>query len=247
MFLVSAEAVMKCDICAQRWRELSNGCGISWHQAMGEHLRIPRLNSCREIEREWKNTSGYQVYTNLEGEENRKVAIYISNTIDPLVMEVKSDTNYTESVWLKVALRRNHLYCQIIQTMWSSPDDTTWLWILAYFNWRRLQLRWDWLDHMDHFQASRPPKSEVSRHMQLVERSEKWQLQFNFVKCKVLHLGRNNRCLAYKMGDIELHSTKVEKDLGVYVVEELKFHQHISFAVNKSSRMMWLIKKHSHV
>ena len=74
--------------------------------------------------------------------------------------------------------------------------------------------------------------------MQLVERSEKWQLQFNFVKCKVLHLGRNNRCLAYKMGDIELQSTKVEKDLGVYVDEQLKFHQQIRFAVIKSGQML---------
>ena len=47
------------------------------------------------------------------------------------------------------------------------------------------------------------------------------------------------------MGDIELHSTKVEKELSVYVDEELKFHQHISFAVNKSSRMLCLIKTFS--
>jgi len=45
------------------------------------------------------------------------------------------------------------------------------------------------------------------------------------------------------MGDTELQSTKVEKDLGVYVVKELKFHRHVSFAVNKSSMMLWLIKK----
>jgi len=43
--------------------------------------------------------------------------------------------------------------------------------------------------------------------------------------------------------DIELQSTKVEKDIGVYVDEERKFHQHISFTVNKSSRILWLIKK----
>jgi hypothetical protein len=69
----------------------------------------------------------------------------------------------------------------------------------------------------------------------LVEWYEKWQLQFNADKCKVHHLGRNNICLAYKMGDIEFQSTKVEKDLGVYVDEELKFHHHISFAVTKKT------------
>ena len=87
-------------------------------------------------------------------------------------------------------------------------------------------------------------EAELQADLQrLVEWSEKWQLQFNAGKWKVLHLGRNNRRLAYKMGDIELQSTKVEKDLGVYVDEELKFHQHISLAFNKSSRMLWLIKK----
>ena len=45
------------------------------------------------------------------------------------------------------------------------------------------------------------------------------------------------------MGDIELQSTKVEKDLAVYVDEEMKYHQHISFAINKSSRILWLIIK----
>jgi len=32
---------------------------------------------------------GYQVYTNLEGEDHRGLAIYICSTIDPLIMEVK--------------------------------------------------------------------------------------------------------------------------------------------------------------
>ncbi|KAK2154143.1 hypothetical protein LSH36_275g01040 [Paralvinella palmiformis] len=43
---------------------------------------------------------GYQVYTNLEGEEHRWVtAKNISNTIDPLVTEVKFDTSYNEAFW----------------------------------------------------------------------------------------------------------------------------------------------------
>jgi len=37
----------------------------------------------------------------------------------------------------------------------------------------------------------------------LVQWSERWQLHFNADKCKVLHLGRNNRHLVYKIGYIE--------------------------------------------
>ena len=72
--------------------------------------------------------------------------------------------------------------------------------------------------------------------------NDNWQLHFNVDKCKVLHLGRNNKRLVYEIGDIELQSTKVENDLGVYADEKSKFHHHISFAVNKSSTMLWLIK-----
>jgi len=61
----------------------------------------------------------------------------------------------------------------------------------------------------------------------LVEWSEKWQLQINADKCKVIYLGRNNKRVVYKMGDTELQFVEVEKDLGVYVDEELKFHEHI--------------------
>ena len=39
-----------------------------------------------------------------------------------------------------------------------------------------------------------------------------------------------------------MESTKVEKDLGVYVDEESKFHGHISLAVNMA-RMLWFTKK----
>lgn len=76
----------------------------------------------------------------------------------------------------------------------------------------------------------------------LVEWSEKWQMEFNADKCKVLHLGHSNRKAVYKMGSVELQSTPVEKDLGVFVDDALKFRDHVSHAVNKASRLLGLIK-----
>jgi len=52
--------------------------------------------------------------------------MYISNTIDPLVTEVKFENNYSESVWLKVTLRG----------YWDAFIEV--LWLLAYFNWSGL-------------------------------------------------------------------------------------------------------------
>ena len=66
---------------------------------------------------------GYQVYTNLEGEEHRWVtAKNISNTIDPLVTEVKFDTSYNEGVWLKVTLRGN--YQSLLGCIYRSPSNS---------------------------------------------------------------------------------------------------------------------------
>ena len=47
----------------------------------------------------------------------------------------------------------------------------------------------------------------------LVKWSEKWQMLFNFGKCKCLHTGHGNFDVNYKMGDTVLGITIKEKDL----------------------------------
>ncbi|RLV51419.1 hypothetical protein D9V41_16950, partial [Aeromicrobium phragmitis] len=51
----------------------------------------------------------------------------------------------------------------------------------------------------------------------LVKWSEKWQMLFNFGKCKCMHIGHGNVDEEYKMGDTILGKTRKEKDLGVTV------------------------------
>ena len=76
----------------------------------------------------------------------------------------------------------------------------------------------------------------------LAKWSEEWQLGFNEGKCKVLHLGNNNPKLDYKINGVSLATDTSEKDLGVIIDGELKFHSHIARAVNKASRMLGLVK-----
>ena len=76
----------------------------------------------------------------------------------------------------------------------------------------------------------------------LVEWSNKWQLEFNETKCKSLHLGSSNQRLNYQMNSQLLEDTRNEKDLGVYIDDELKFHDHVSKAVAKASRLLGLIR-----
>ena len=71
----------------------------------------------------------------------------------------------------------------------------------------------------------------------LQEWNNKWQLNFNADKCKILHIGGTNPNRKYFMTQcgipVELHETKLEKDLGIHLDPELNFSQHCEKQVNK--------------
>ena len=73
--------------------------------------------------------------------------------------------------------------------------------------------------------------------------SQNWQLPFNINKCKSLHLGRNNPRTIYSMNGHFLEQVDDEKDLGIIIDKELKFHKQTSAAVKKGNKMLGLIKK----
>ena len=56
----------------------------------------------------------------------------------------------------------------------------------------------------------------------MVEWSRKWEMVFNVGKCKVLHIGRRNKKFEYRMGNVVLGQTTVEKDLGIWISDNLK-------------------------
>ena len=68
--------------------------------------------------------------------------------------------------------------------------------------------------------------------------ADKWQLTFNADKCKVLHIGRQNRHHPYTLRGETLEDTAAERDLGVYVDAELKFRRQAAAAVSKASKVM---------
>ena len=76
----------------------------------------------------------------------------------------------------------------------------------------------------------------------LFEWSQLWQLHFNDSKCKVLHMGNSNPSHCYTMSNIPLTKTAEEKDLGVIMDNELKFHKHKAYAVKKASKILGLFR-----
>ncbi len=57
---------------------------------------------------------------------------------------------------------------------------------------------------------------------QLVRWSDKWQMLFNFGKCKCLHTGPGNIGMNYEMGGTILGKTVKKKDLGVSMNANMK-------------------------
>ena len=56
----------------------------------------------------------------------------------------------------------------------------------------------------------------------LVKWSDKWQMLFNFGKCKCLHAGHGNLNVNCKMGDTDLGTTVKENGLGVTISADIK-------------------------
>ena len=80
---------------------------------------------------------------------------------------------------------------------------------------------------------------------QLTEWTLKWLLEFNILKCKVMHLGSNNPLYDYYIkhnGQLhKLEETTSEKDLGVFVDPLLSFESHITETVSKARKISGLI------
>ena len=73
--------------------------------------------------------------------------------------------------------------------------------------------------------------------------AEVGQLPFNISKCKLLHIGQNNPRYCYKMNGVDIIKVNEEKDLGVVINCNLKFHGQCAAVINKANRPLGLIKR----
>ena len=92
--------------------------------------------------------------------------------------------------------------------------------------------------------ASQEDKEILQRDLdKLTEWSVTWQLPFNVDKCKSLHIGTKNEHHIYNMGEKCLEQVKQEKDLGIVIDDELKFHKQTAAAIKKANGVLGVIKK----
>ena len=79
----------------------------------------------------------------------------------------------------------------------------------------------------------------------LVKWSEKWQMLFNFGKCKCIHMGHGNMDGEDKMGDAVLGRTTQEKDLGVTFSGDMKVSEYCGIAASKGNQIIGLNRRNS--
>ena len=77
----------------------------------------------------------------------------------------------------------------------------------------------------------------------LVKWSEKWQMLFNFGKCKCLHTGSGNTGMNYEMGGTVLSKTVKEKDLGVTMNANMKVSEQCRIAASKGNQVLGMIRR----
>ena len=81
----------------------------------------------------------------------------------------------------------------------------------------------------------------------MVEWSKTWLMSLNDSKCKIMHLGKMNPNNEYQITSTTdtqttMSTTKCEKDLGVFISDDLKWQQHVNYACNKANRTMGMLR-----
>ena len=82
-----------------------------------------------------------------------------------------------------------------------------------------------------------------------VQWSRVWKMEFNNDKCKVMHLGRKNRILTtYSLLETQndqrtdLQTTSLERDLGIHISSDLKWHHYSKIAANKALAVLGILQ-----
>ncbi|CAM4578876.1 unnamed protein product [Caretta caretta] len=77
----------------------------------------------------------------------------------------------------------------------------------------------------------------------LVNWSNSNRMKFNSEKCRVMHLGINNKNFSYKLGTHQLEVTEEEKGLGVLVDHRMTMSRQCDTAVKKANAVLGCIRQ----
>ena len=80
----------------------------------------------------------------------------------------------------------------------------------------------------------------------LVEWTDKWGMQFNVDKCKVMRVGKTDLPLNYSMNGVKLKQSEEEKDIGVVVQANLKPSKQCTRAAQRANNVLSQVTRSFH-
>ena len=69
----------------------------------------------------------------------------------------------------------------------------------------------------------------------ICEWAKKWQMSFNVKKCRVMHVGKKNIRYDYTMNGSEVEKVSEEKDLGVWIEEDMRSSKQCKMAAQSAN------------
>ena len=85
--------------------------------------------------------------------------------------------------------------------------------------------------------ASNHPSNQQAlqeRVDRIAQWAQDWQMEINPTKSKIMHIGKNNPGLPYKINGTQIESVTVEKDVGFWISDDLSPSTHVSKARSKA-------------
>jgi hypothetical protein len=76
--------------------------------------------------------------------------------------------------------------------------------------------------------------------------AEKWGMQFNLEKCKIMHIGRNNPQYEYKKNETVLSTAEEGTDVGVWITKSLKSSMQCQKAATRGRAVLNQITRNFH-
>jgi len=77
----------------------------------------------------------------------------------------------------------------------------------------------------------------------LVNWADRWKMEFDVKKCKLMHVGRDKVNFKYTVQGITLQETILEKDLGVVISDDGKTLSQCQYVYNKVIRILGMINR----
>ena len=80
----------------------------------------------------------------------------------------------------------------------------------------------------------------------LQEWSVKWELSFNVQKCSMMRFTRKKNVMPaeYHLANEEIKCVNIQKDLGIFISDDLKWSNQIAHVVAKANRMLGFLRRH---